>query len=211
MSLVELESLGVRIGRVPILTDVDLRVEAGEAVGVFGPNGSGKTTLLSVLATFIRPSSGRGRVFGVPLGTRAVAEIRTRIGWASHDPGLYPDLTLEENLALFAEVAGADRRAVAGVLEMVGLAEVSDRRAAESSNGMRRRVDLARLLLTRPNLLLLDEAHAGLDTAAEPLIDHLVGDVTSRGGAAVLVSHHRESLDGRVARMARLEAGCLSG
>lgn len=199
----------MRVGPVPILTDVHLQVDAGEVVGVAGPNGAGKTTLLSVAATFLFPTSGEGRVLGARLGSREVMSVRPRIGWSGHDPGLYPELTLAENLAVVAATAGLDRGAVAEALELVGLAGAADRRADRSSNGMQRRTDLARLLLIRPTLLLLDEAHAGLDADAEVIIDALVHRVVAQGGAGLLVSHDASRLARRVDRLVRIEAGRL--
>lgn len=192
-----------------VLREIDLTVGAGDAVAVFGANGSGKTTLLRVLATLLPPTAGTGTVLGARLGTPDVEAIRPGIGLVGHEPALAPNLTLEENLQLVATLAfGADGPARARrALAAVGLAGASDRLAARSSNGMKRRVEFARLLVTEPDLLLLDEAHVGLDPAAWQLVDHLVHDVTDRGGAAVVVAHEEDRVRPLVKRVAMVVDG----
>lgn len=207
--LVLLEGVHVRAGAIPILIDVDLRLEPGEAVGVAGPNGAGKTTLLSVVSTLRAPDGGTGTVLGAALGTPAIREIRPSIGWSGHEPALVPELTLRENLRLVADIAGIDQAAVDDVLGRVGLAAAGGRRADRSSNGMRRRIDLARLLMIDPRLLLLDEAHAGLDRQADAIIDVLLATVRARGGSALLVSHDADRLRRDVDRVVSIDAGRL--
>ncbi len=208
--LVTLDRVSVSSGRTSILVDVSVTVAPGTSLGVAGPNGSGKSTLLAVMATFLAPTGGTGSVLGVPLGSRDVAGIRNQIGWVGHDPGLYPELTLFENLRLEASIAGLGADRASEALEMVGLAQAADRRAADSSNGMQRRVDLARCLLRPPRLLLLDEADAGLDDSARTIVDALVSRTTRSGGGAVMVSHDRSSLAERVDRCSTLVAGRLA-
>jgi len=188
-TLVTLAGIAVDVQRIPVLRGLDLAVTAGEAVGVSGANGSGKSTLLHVLATLLRPSAGRGRVLGAELGTRACMAVRPRIALVGHSPGLHPQLTLGENLHFLARLTGRTTRCADVALDQVGLARVADRRAAGCSQGMLRRAELARVLLTEPSLLLLDEAHTGLDPTAAALVDHVVDRVRRDGGAAVVVSH----------------------
>jgi len=194
-----------------VLRDVDLEVAAGEAVAVFGPNGSGKTTLLRVLATLLPPTGGTGTVLGARLGTSEVEAIRPRIGLVGHEAALSPNLSLAENLDLISRLAlGSDGpKAATAALEAVGLTGAAHRLAARSSNGMKRRVEFARLFVTRPDLLLLDEAHVGLDPAAWQLVDHLVNEVTSRGGSAVIVAHERDRVRPLVSRAVTVVDGRL--
>lgn len=203
--LVVLEGAGVRFGSTPVLSGVDLAIGPGEVLGVAGPNGVGKSTLLGVIGTFIRPTTGRGAVFGAELGTRAVTAIRHRIGVSGHDPGLYDHLTLAENLALVARLAGLDPGEVLRALDHVGLTAAADRRADRSSNGMRRRIDLAAILMTEPDLVLLDEAHAGLDEEADAIVGAIVRRTTQRGGAAVMVSHDAVRLASETDRLLTLD------
>lgn len=207
MALVTLESISVRIGSLPILDRIDLEVAEGEAVGLAGPNGAGKTSLLLVMATVTRPSDGHGSVLGATLGTSAVRQVRPLIGYSAHDAGLYPELSLGQNLRFFAALTGRDTTAADSVLTQVGLGAAADRRADQSSNGMQRRLDLARLLLLKPRLLLLDEAHAGLDEDSEVLVDELIDRTRNRGGSCVIVSHDRRRLHSRTDRVVTLQAG----
>ncbi|HSG79200.1 MAG TPA: ABC transporter ATP-binding protein [Acidimicrobiia bacterium] len=187
--VVEFAGLGVRIGDTPILRGVDLRIEPGEAVGIHGANGSGKTTLLRVAATLLAPTEGRGRVLGADLFGSERFDVRGRIGLIGHTPALYPQLTLEENTAFVASITGRPDHLVTEVLAKVGLAGARHRRVDQCSHGMQRRAEFARVLLTEPDLLLLDEAHAGLDPLASDLVSALARRTTGRGGAVVFVTH----------------------
>src|SRR5690606_11414284 len=103
--------------------------EPGAVVGVGGPNGVGKTTLLGVIATFVPIAAGSGQVLGAGLGTTAVRQVRTRIGWSGHEPALYDQLTLRENLHLVADLAGLPRAEADTALDRVGLGAAGHRRA----------------------------------------------------------------------------------
>lgn len=194
--LVDVRHVSLRRPTALILRDVSLRLDPGDVVALLGANGSGKSTLLRILATLLPPTEGSGTVLGAAVGSRDVEAVRPEIGLIGHETGLRPTLTLRENLAIVAAFAGIDDAEDA--LGAVGLAAAGDRRADRCSNGMLRRADLARLIITRPRLALLDEAHVGLDPEAAPLVDRLVDGIASRGGAVVLVSHD----PGRVTRLA---------
>jgi heme exporter protein A len=207
MSLVAFSRISVHASRLLILDDVDFSVEEGEVVGVAGPNGAGKTTLLHTVATLQPISGGSGMVLDAALGTGGTRGVRRFIGLSGHDPGLYPELTLTENIRLFARLFGQPLDAADDVLAQVGLEGAGGRRADRSSNGMQRRVDLARLLLLRPRLLLLDEAHAGLDEEAEVLVHELVRRVREEGGGCVMVSHDAARLRDRTDRVVTIREG----
>ncbi|HSL26251.1 MAG TPA: ABC transporter ATP-binding protein [Acidimicrobiia bacterium] len=207
--LVQLEEVGVTIDLTPIIDRVSLEVSEGDCLAILGPNGVGKTTLLRLIATLITPSSGRGRVLGAALGSRAVLAVRDRIGLAGHFPALAGPLTLAENLRLVARLTGRGDGSVGAALDLVGLAGAADRTADQCSHGMRRRADLARLFLHPPQLLLLDEPHAGLDASAAPIVAELVRRVRNAAGAAVLVSHDLTGVGHLAARRLWLDAGRL--
>jgi heme ABC exporter ATP-binding subunit CcmA len=204
-----LRGVAVKFGHVPVLHDVDLEVEAGEAVGLVGPNGSGKSTLLRVIATLTRPTGGEGMVLGADVKTTQILKVRRRIALIGHQPALYPELTLKENLVFVAKLGGVSIDGVDRTLEMVGLGAAKHRRADQSSHGMQRRVEFARVIMSRPDLLLLDEAHAGLDRFAASLVEAVVADVRRRGGAAVLVSHELDRMLPIVQRTYELVGGTL--
>lgn len=197
------------LGGRPVLRDLNLVVEPGEVVGIAGPNGSGKTTLIRAAATLATPDRGSVTVLGIESTAADLLETRRSIGMIGHNPGLIPHLTLEENLEHVARLVGIEMARVQRALDVVGLSEASHRRAEASSFGMRRRVEIARLLLTKPRLLLLDEAASGLDEAARQLIDALVDSTRRRGGGCLVVSHDRAQLDGLCTRVENLVGGRL--
>ena len=192
--VVSLEDVGLRIGNTLILRQAKMTLEPGEKVGLLGPNGSGKTTLLRMIATLLRPTSGFGTVLGAELGTDAVYDVRNQIVMVGHLPGLYPELTLGENTRFVARLTGRPLEVADRSLAMVGLAGASERRADQSSKGMLRRAELARALILEPTLLLLDEAHAGLDAEAIGMVDEIAEQVVGAGGAVILVSHEPDRL-----------------
>jgi heme exporter protein A len=204
-------SLDVRIGRTRILSNLDLTVRGGEVVAITGPNGSGKSTLLRVLASLRRPSAGRLEILGHAGPQQASAEVRRQIVLVGHDPALHPDLTLAENLQLVAELAGRPPSSARDALTDVGLVAAADRPARVCSEGMRRRLGLARALLCRPRLLLLDEPQASLDVDARPLVATVAAQVTARGGAVVLVTHDVDGTPGAIDRVLTLRGGRLVG
>jgi len=199
--IADLEKVSVRVGATHILREITLSVGSGEAIGLFGSNGAGKTTLLRLLATLIVPVSGISRIFGVDAASNDRFDVRPRIGYIGHMPGLYPELTLSENLEFVASARAIDRSEVDRCLTIVGLAGAADRRASVCSHGMQRRAEFARILMTKPDLILLDEPHSALDGDAVDLVDALVRRTLDRGGAAVLASHDRD-------RVANLATNC---
>ena len=201
--------MGVSLGGKPVLRDVDFALEPGDVVGVSGPNGAGKTTLLRTLATLIRPGSGDGEILGADINSDAVFKIRRSIGMIGHRPALVPELTLRENLVHMARLAGAADDRVDPALDAVGLGDVGHRPALAGSFGMQRRVEVAHLLLTRPALVLLDEAAAGLDAEATDLIDALTERAAGDGGGVVMVSHDRSRLEAACRRTLTLTGGRL--
>ncbi len=207
--VVVLEGVGLSRSGSALLRDVDLSIGTGEVVGVAGPNGSGKTTLLRLLATLARPDRGRGTVLGARLGTHEARQVRPRIGLIGHEPALIPELTLAENLAHTSRLSRLDSNRITPALDAVGLAAAADRPARAASRGMQRRVEIAHMLIRRPELLLLDEAASGLDADAIGLIEALTDRVTGSGGSVVTVSHDPAHLDGTT-RVAAISGGRLS-
>lgn len=208
-ALVELAGAGVDLGGRPVLRDVDLALHPGEVVGVAGPNGSGKTTLLRTVATLLRLSHGSGHVLGADLARNDFRAIRPSIGMIGHRPALIQELTLRENLIHLARLGGEDVERVDPVLDVVGLAGASDRRATAASFGMQRRTEVAHLLLRRPDLVLLDEAISGLDGAAQDLVAALISRTTDEGGGVITVSHDQTRLSESCDRVLVLAAGRL--
>jgi heme exporter protein A len=191
-----------RFGERTALAGIDLEVEGGETVLLTGENGAGKTTLLRILATVLRPTEGTVEVSGNSL-PREAAAARPLIGYAGHEPLVYPLLTAAENLELYAALYGCDASAVPAALERVGLAGRADDRVADLSRGMRQRLSLARATLHGPALLLLDEPTGGLDESGrEVLFELLHGPVS-----AVVSTHEPELFSALATRRIRLSKG----
>ncbi len=207
--LVHLENAGVSLGGKPILRQVEFSLQPGQVAGITGPNGSGKTTLIRMLTTLLRISEGAGSVLGADVNSDQVFAVRPSIGMIGHNPALINELTLRENLIHVVRLAGLAEERVDPVLDVVGLDEASDRRADASSFGMRRRIEVAHLLLTRPKLLLLDEATSGLDNSARELIDALKDRTIGDGGGVVMVSHDHQRLDASCDEVMALRSGRL--
>jgi heme exporter protein A len=207
--VIKFEGVGVSLGGRPVLRDLDLEIEPGEAVGIAGPNGSGKTTLVRTSATLVSIDRGSLTVLGQDATTTDLVPTRRAIGLIGHHPTLIPELSLAENLTHVARLASLDTGRIPRALEVVGLGEASGRRADSCSFGMKRRLEIARLLLTRPQLLLLDEAASGLDESARDLIKALVRSVCDRGGGCIVVSHDRSHLIDLCTRVKALADGRL--
>src|SRR5262245_674763 len=188
--MIELSRLTKVYGASVALRGVTLQVPAGSVLSLLGHNGSGKTTLLRLVGTLIRPTAGSGRVGGHDL-VRDRDEVRRLVGLVGHGTQLYDDLTALENLAFAAALDDKprDRHAAEAALARVGLEAHAGMRVRELSTGMRRRVALARVMLRRPRVLLLDEPFAGLDQDGSKRLEEYLGEFRAEGGAALLVTH----------------------
>lgn len=169
--------------------NVSFSLPEGAFLSIFGPNGAGKTTLLRVLSTLARPSAGQAFICGISLKEDPDA-ARAAIGMISHASMLYPDLTAEENLVLYAQLYGvADPQARAcELLDAVGLSARRLDPVRTFSRGMTQRVSIARALVHDPRVVFLDEPYSGLDPHAVDIFDQLIEQV--RGNRTfVMVSH----------------------
>jgi heme ABC exporter ATP-binding subunit CcmA len=185
--VIELHGVRVIYGRTIALQGIDLVLRPG-VTGVFGPNGSGKSTLLRTLAGLLMPSAGEIDLDGRPLRS-ADEDVRGRIGYAGHEPGLYPRLTVRENLELFAGLYGLDLRVPDEMLDRMGLNDYADTRAGALSAGLKRRVGVSRALLHEPDVLLLDEPYANLDDYASDLISEAVKRWRTPHRLAMIATH----------------------
>ena len=188
--LVRAEGLERTFGGARVLAGVDLTVEPGELVALLGPNGAGKTTLLRILATLLRPSRGRLVLFGKNAASRP-PEVLRQIGYVGHESACYADLTGAENLAFYAELFGvpdADAR-VAELLEWTGLDAASRRPVRTYSHGMAQRLALARALIHRPALVLLDEPFSGLDPEGMERLEDRLRALGAAGQSVVFSAH----------------------
>jgi ABC-type multidrug transport system ATPase subunit len=186
---VELVGITRLFGTVPAVVRTDLRVERGETVVLRGPNGAGKSTILRIVATALSPTYGKGSVLGFDLHREREA-IRRHTDLLTHRTRLYEDLTAAENLALWCRLLGLDGALVAPALERVGMLEVAGERVRGFSQGMRQRIAIARTIVRRPDLLLLDEPYTGLDAEARHAVDDLVREAASDARTVIVATHH---------------------
>ncbi len=188
-----LRATGIRraFGAVQVLRGVDLSLAAGQAIAIAGPNGAGKTTLLRILAGLMRPTAGDVQVLGEPL-RRGSAAVRRAIGLLSHQSLLYDDLTLHENLAFVARLYGLPRPldVASAALVDAGLEARAGDLPRQLSRGLLQRAAIARALLHRPRILLLDEPFTALDAAAADRLRASLRTQLSEGLGLVLVTHH---------------------
>jgi heme exporter protein A len=186
---VALEGVGRAYGERVALRDISFTLPPGATVAVFGANGAGKTTLLRILAGLLRPHAGRATVLGAEL-PREAYRARGRTGLLAHEPLLYRDLTVRENLRFHARLHRVDAARVEALCEQVGLAARADDPVRTLSRGMTQRAAICRAVLHAPELLLLDEPFANLDPGGAAAVAPLIGRGT--GPARVLISHDAE-------------------
>lgn len=190
---VELLRVVKLFGTTPALIHVDLSVPAGSVCAVLGGNGAGKSTLLRVIASAVRPTAGTVRVHGHDV-VGAPREVRRLVDLMPAGGGFYPELSAVENLRFALGMRAIPERAaqIADVLQRVGLREAADDPTRTFSTGMLRRLAVARLLLTRPCVALLDEPYGALDDEGRSLVDELLDDIRSSGRTAIVVTHEHE-------------------
>lgn len=188
--MIETRRLVKRFGMKTVLRQIDLQIAQGEFVALLGPNGAGKTTLLRILASLARPSLGQVMIAGYSLPWQASA-VRRKLGVVSHQPLLYGDLSAEDNLRFFGRLyglAGLEAR-VTETLALVGLEHRRHELVRTFSRGMQQRLAIGRAVLHRPEVLLLDEPHTGLDQDACEMLEAVLRQVTRAGQTVLMTSH----------------------
>ncbi|MFD6331141.1 ATP-binding cassette domain-containing protein [Streptomyces niveus] len=172
---------------------LDLTVAEGESFGFLGPNGAGKSTTISMLSTLLRPSAGQAAVAGMDVARRP-DEVRRRIGVVFQEPTADRDLTGWQNLCFHARLYGMARRDVHAqaltLLEMMGLADRRDAPVGTYSGGMQRRLEVARALMHRPQVLFLDEPTTGLDPQSRAQVWQKLRELGRQSGVTVFLTTH---------------------
>src|SRR6266508_2227470 len=197
-------------GDLKALQGIDLDVRAGEIVALLGPNGAGKTTLVSIVAGLRKADSGTVEVDGLD-ALRRSAEVRRRVGLAPQDLGVYPVVSVRQNLRLFGELAGVRRTdlkaRVDEVAEALNITDLLDRRGGTLSGGQKRRLHTAIALLHRRSLLLLDEATTGADVETRGHILELVRRLAAEGSAVLYSTHNLQEVEDLSAAVVLLDGG----
>jgi ABC-2 type transport system ATP-binding protein len=197
-------------GEARAVDGIDLEVRQGEIFGVLGPNGAGKTTMLRMLATLLPIDAGRAFVFGVDVA-REPHRVRQLVGVTGQYASVDEDLTAMENLWLFGRLQGlrsADARATAHrLLEQFGLQEAARKPISQFSGGMRRRLDLAASLITRPPLIFLDEPTTGLDPRTRGQMWDTIRGLVADGCTIMLTTQYLDEADQLADRIAVIDRG----
>jgi heme exporter protein A len=209
VNAIEASRVHHRYGSLLALRPLDLVVPRGERVAVLGGNGAGKSTLLRLLAGVSLATGGEIRILGLS-PRRDRLRLRSAVGYLSHQPGLYPQLTALENLQFFCGLHGLPREQALVALQRVDLESSAYRRTCDLSRGLQQRLALARSVLHDPHLLVLDEPDASLDAAGRSLLSDL-----AYGRTLILATHDHElarSCDRRLHLLnGRLETAAKAG
>lgn len=188
--MIEVRGLKKRFGNVQALDGVDFMAQPGRITGLIGPNGAGKTTTMRVLAGLVQADAGEALVDGAAAHS---FEARRQLGVLSHANGLYPRLTGRENIRYYGDLrrvprAELDQR-LAELVRMLDLSDFCDRAAEGYSEGQRRRIGIARALISGPANLVLDEPTNGLDVTAARALRDAIATLRNQGRSVVLSSH----------------------
>jgi ABC-type multidrug transport system ATPase subunit len=207
--IVQLQDVSRIFGRFPALRKVSISLISGRCYVLLGENGAGKSTLLRILAGLLEPTLGTARIF-TNGNAEKIAGQRARVGYMSHAPMLYDELSAMENLRYFA---GLYRTCAcltpAEALLAVGLDPTLGRPVGQYSQGMRQRTSLARVLLPQPDLLLLDEPFSNMDAASAGKMVALLGGLRAANRTVVLTTHQRSLAEPLADYLLTMEAGQL--
>jgi ABC-2 type transport system ATP-binding protein len=208
--MIEAENLQKRYGQTRALAGVDFSVPAGTILGLLGPNGAGKTTAVRILTTMALPDGGRGAVGGIDV-VKQPGEVRRRIGVTAQDATLDPLLTGRQNLVLVGELCDMgrtpSRTRASELLDQFELTEAADRVVKGYSGGMRRRLDLAASLMTRPPVLFLDEPTTGLDPTSRQRVWEAIRELLDDGVTVLLTTQYLEEADALAHRIVVVNHG----
>lgn len=208
--VIEVEALEKRYGDVHAVRGVSFAIAPGTCVGLLGPNGAGKTTTMRMILALAEPTSGRLRLFGKP--PRALGRaMRERVGLVPQEDNLDPDLSVRQNLEVYGSYFGIEARLIAErvprLLEFMQLSERSDAKVMQLSGGMKRRLVIARALISNPELVILDEPTTGLDPQARVLIWRRLLDLKREGKTLLLTTHYMDEAQRLCDRIIIIDGG----
>ncbi len=194
-----------------VLKDISLEINPGECYALFGPNGAGKTTLLRILATIHRPSGGQFIIDGHD-GVREKIRVRESLFLIAHGSYLYDDLSAVENIRFAAGLRGKNPsdREIKLALDRVGIGAFSELRTRYFSAGMKKRLSIAKSILIRPQVLLMDEPYASLDEKGQQMVNNYLSEITRSGGTVFMTTHDRARTAEVAHRAGVLTQGILS-
>ena len=206
---ISVEGLSHRYGNFPVLSGVSFDVQPGEIFGFIGPNGAGKTTTIRIMATLLEPTAGRVLIDGIDVALEP-ERVRRIVGYMPDHAGVYERITIREYLEFFADAYDLrDGKVVDAALELTELSKLDDRLVASLSKGMKQRLQIARILLHDPKVLVLDEPASDLDPRARIEVRDLLLELSELGKTIFLSSHILTELSDVCTSVGILERGRL--
>jgi ABC-2 type transport system ATP-binding protein len=205
---IDCRNVSRRFGGFTAVDRVNLALASGEIFGLLGPNGAGKTTLIKMMCGLLEPSDGAITVGGVDV-RRERQRVWSAIGYMSQRFSLYPDLSVRQNLHLYADLYGVDRSSYAALVTTLGLDEAMPRLARDLPGGVRQRLSLLCAILHRPPIVFLDEPTSGVDPLARRVFWELIYGLSREAGVTVVVSTHYMDEAAHCDRLGLMNAGRL--
>ncbi len=210
MTIVSARTLTKDYGQLRAVDGIDFTITRGECFGFLGPNGAGKTTVMRIIYCFMPPSSGEVKVFDTDV-TADPSRIKARIGVMPQEDNLDPDLTVLENLLVYARYFDIPRRqalsSATDLLKFVELEEKAKTKIGDLSGGMKRRLTLARSLINNPELLILDEPTTGLDPHSRHSVWDKLRQLMAKDTTLILTTHYMEEAERLCDRVAIMDVG----
>ncbi len=210
MSAIQVTSLSKAYGFYRIFEEISFSISSGACFALFGPNGAGKTTLLRILATLQAPSGGQFTIFGQD-GMAQKEAVRAILLFIAHGSHLYEELSATENLRFTLALRGQSPKPfqLKQALDQTGIGGYGNLKIRQFSAGMKKRLALAKAILSQPKLLLLDEPYNALDDEGVNITNRLIHDTMKRGGTVIMTTHDRNRAANIATEGAILQAGGL--
>jgi lipooligosaccharide transport system ATP-binding protein len=210
MNIVTAKSLVKDYGSLRAVDNIDFEILRGECFGFLGPNGAGKTTAMGIIYCFMPPTSGIVKVFGMDVNEKS-SDIKSRIGVMPQDDNLDPDLTVLENLIVYAKYFDIKKKDVLHIawelLEFIEMKDKANTNIRRLSGGMKRKLLLARALINKPELLILDEPTTGLDPHTRHSVWEKLDQLKSKNTTLILTTHYMEEAERLCDRVAIMNSG----
>ncbi|RKD30547.1 ABC transporter ATP-binding protein [Thermohalobacter berrensis] len=210
--MLRIENLTKKYGNIKAVDNLSFQVKEGEIFGLVGPNGAGKTTTFKMIATLLKPTSGRIYIDDIEVSNN-LKEVRTKIGYMPDFFGVYDNLKVEEYLEFYGDIGGVSKKEIKDIIEdllhLVNLTHKKGEYVDSLSRGMKQRLCLARSLIHNPKLLILDEPASGLDPRARIQMKEILRELKSMGKTIIISSHILPELSELCTSIGIMEKGKL--